>query len=63
MNLLITQKPRPQRLLGEKSRASRKLLGYLSKFREDHVAHIGYYRKMYHTIRMALEDQHIHRFL
>ena len=39
------------------------LLGTLIKFREDHVAYIGDIRKMYHTIRMALEDQHTHRFL
>ena len=39
------------------------LLGILVKFREDHVAYIGDIRKMYHTIRMALKDQHTHRFL
>ena len=39
------------------------LLGILVKFREDHVAYIGDIRKMYHTIRMELEDQHTHRFI
>ena len=39
------------------------LLGSLVKFREDHVAYIGDIRNVNHTIRMALEDQHTHRFL
>ena len=49
--------------MGERSRPSRNLLGILVKFREDHVAYIGDIRKTYHTIRMALAEQHTHRFL
>ena len=39
------------------------LLGLLLRFRRERVALVGDIRKMYHSVGMALMDQHCHRFL
>ena len=39
------------------------LLSVLLRFREDHCAIVGDIRRMYHTIKLSLLDQHTHRFL
>ena len=39
------------------------LLGILVRFRENEVAFIGDIKKMYHTVKTTVLDQHTHRFL
>jgi len=39
------------------------LLGILVRFRENEVAFIGDVKKMYHTVKTTVLDQHTHRFL
>ena len=39
------------------------LLGILVQFRENEVAFIGDIKKMYHTVKTTVLDQHTHRFL
>ena len=39
------------------------LLGILVRFRGNEVALIGYIKKMYHTVKTSVLDQHTHRFL
>ena len=39
------------------------LLGILVRFRENEVASIGDIKKMYHTVKTTVLDQHTHRFL
>lgn len=39
------------------------LLGILVRFRGNEVAFIGDIKKMYHTVKTTVLDQHTHRFL
>ena len=39
------------------------LLGLLLRFREKKVGLVGDIKRMYHTVKMAVHDQHVHRFL
>lgn len=39
------------------------LLGILIRFRENEIAFIGDIKKMYHTVRTGVIEQHTHRFL
>ena len=39
------------------------LFGIVSRFREREVAVSGDISKMYHRVRIPLEDQHVHRYL
>ena len=39
------------------------LLGILLRFREENVGVVGDIRKMYHSVKIPLLDQHTHRFL
>lgn len=39
------------------------LLGVLVRFRENEVAFMGDIKKMYHTVKTTVLDQHTHRFL
>ena len=38
------------------------LAGVIVRFRENFVGVIGDVQKMYHTIKLSLQDQHTHRF-
>ena len=38
-------------------------VGILIRFRENDVAIVGEIRKMYHTIKISILDQHVHKFL
>lgn len=39
------------------------LLGILIRFREEATALTGDIKKMYHTVKIGIKDQHTHRFL
>jgi len=39
------------------------LLGILIRYRENEIAFIGDIKKMYHTVRTGVIEQHTHRFL
>ena len=39
------------------------LLGILLRFREEKIAIVGDIKKMYHSVKISILDQHTHRFL